>query len=202
MAQTKRKSIPAWRKVAVACCAAYFIAVWALPIFMLPFVNVLPYVHHSDFYQRLSISFGASVLVLCTGFAASPWKQFSRGYLSTTFAGSLLNKLKELSALLLGISMFTYMSAELSPNLFGALARVLPANAYEEIVEVENVKFEGSKYKSVSLTLRSRHDESTLYLVFSKRLFEYPKFKSGDILRLFGKQTALGVYVTDFKLEN
>ena len=139
MARKRRNHIPAWRKIVLACCFGYFIAVWVLPVFMLPFVNVLPYVHHSDLFQRLSISAACSVFVMCTAHAVSPWRSFATSYWSATFSGGLLNKTKELSLVLAGLAMFTYFSAELSPNFLGAMTHVLPANAYEETVEVEKV---------------------------------------------------------------
>jgi len=198
MSRRKLKSVPIWKQGIALLCAVYLIAVWVIPVFLLPFVNVLPYVHQATFLQRFLGSCVGTAIVFLTLFALGP-KQFLRNMSSAP--ATRWERAKHWLALALGFAMFTYMGAELSPNLFGALTHALPGNAYEESFQVEDATTHGSRYRSVSLVLRSHPNEASRYLVISKRLFDYPQIRRGDVLKVSGRKTAVGIYVTNFEVK-
>ncbi len=197
MVRKNSRFIPIWKQIIAGCCVFYFISVWCVPVFMLPFVNVLPYVHESNFSQRLPISIAGSILFFFILFSLNP-KNFANNL--NSFKAGRWVRIKHLAGVLLGLAMFTCTGAWLSPNLFGAITLALPSTTYEETTEVVEAHFKGSKYKSVSLVLRNRSDGRVIYLTLSKRLFEYPHFNVGDNLRLYGEKTITGEYVNNFEL--
>jgi hypothetical protein len=199
MKRPKSNDIPAWKQILAGCAGMYFLVVWALPIFMSPFVSILPYVHHMDFLHRLIVSISFSFLAVGILYSLDP-KNFLSIYRSGSADSSKWKRTKHGVGLLVGFTMFTYAGADLSPNLFGALTRVFPSSEYEKTVEIVNAELSGSKYKFVSLTLKDDEDGKVLYLVLAKRLFDYPRFKAGDTLRLHGMENFVGAYVTDFKI--
>ncbi len=177
--------------------AVYCLGVWALPTFMLPFVNVLPYVHQMDFLPRLIVSATLSLLVVSILYLLNP-THFLTFYQSGS-SNSKWRTTKDWLGALLGLIMFTFSGAYWSPNLFGVLTRAFPSTEYAKTVEIVNVDFLGSKRKSVSLTLKDK-DGKAMYLVLAQRLFDYPRFKSGDTLELHGIENFVGAYVIDFKV--
>lgn len=188
---------PLWKQIVAVCCLIYFIAVWILPIFMAPFVNVLPFIHQSDFHSRLAVSMTCSFLLLGTLYFLDT-KNFVNFVQNNE--SSLWKSAGNLIGISLGFILFSFYAAALSPNFFGALTRIFPSSEYEHIVEVESVEFSGPKYRSADLTLRGESDKKKLYLVLSKRLFDYPRFNVGDVIKLRGLQNFVGVYVTDFNV--
>jgi hypothetical protein len=192
----RKKSPPRWKQFLALGCVLYWLLAWVLPTLLLPFVNVLPFVHHADFPKRLLVSTAGTVLSLCIMY----WLVPKRTTTSLRFANfTKWEKRKESLVLILGLALFTYMGAWVSANSIGTLARAFPSVPYHEQVVIENVTYEGSKYKSVSLVVRNQKNCELRYLTLSKRLFEYPRFKSGDTLTLIGWETLLGSYVTEFE---
>ncbi|MDO8960656.1 MAG: hypothetical protein Q7V02_01035 [Methylophilus sp.] len=197
MKRSKSNDIPIWKQMLAVVIAAYCLAVWALPTFMLPFVNVLPYVHQMDFLHRLIISATLSLLVVSILYLLNPTH-----FLSFHQSGSSDSKwggMKRWLGPLLGLIMFTFSGAYWSPNLFGVLTRAFPSSEYAKTVEIVNVDFLGTKHKSVSLMLKDK-DGKAMYLVLAQRLFDYPRFKSGDTLELHGIENFVGAYVINFKV--
>lgn len=92
--------------------------------------------------------------------------------------------------------------ADSHANIMGLLVlHTLPTQPYIGHVLVEQAKFEGSKHKSIYLTLHSEADGKTYYLRLSKKIFDYPRIEAGDKVTLKGKQNNFGVYVEDFEME-
>ena len=152
-----------WLKLAITIiCSLYIWLVWIFPVVLYPFVKILPYVHYADFPRRLAISSAGTASVICIRFLLDP-KGFTIRHKSSET--SLWGKTKHWYGQALFLVILIYNGAALSPNLFGAFARVLPATSYEEIVEVEKAAFhDGRKHNSVSLTLSSKSNESPLHL--------------------------------------
>jgi hypothetical protein len=166
-------------------------SVW--PLLLLPFVNILPYLQSQPFAARFFFSVNAW---LCTGalwFVIITAKE--RRVISALFSGW-----KDIAGTVAGIAMFAYFAAELSANTFGSLVKVFPGQSYMQRFEVMNTESAGSKYKSVTLELRSQSHRQAFYLTLSKRLFDYPQFNGGEVLMLKGKQNFFGVYVDDVEL--
>lgn len=179
-------------------CAAYFLLVWCLPIFMLPFVNELPFVHERNFWERFLVSSLGSVLVATVLISLDPARTL-RAFRSKDAGGPRWRKMQHYLVVIGGLVMFTAGAAAWSANLFGIVGRVLPSEAFRETVVLESVEFQGSKYRSVALSYRNSVDGGVRYLVLSKRLFDYPHFSPGDVLELSGARSFVGIYVSEFR---
>jgi hypothetical protein len=178
-------------------CGVYFIVVWVLPIIMLPFVKALPYLQERDLLGRLFFS-GLGTIVVLGAMYLLGVSGFSKSFAMWTSVR--WETIKHLIGVLLGLAVFTFSGAALSANYLGPLVKYLPGSEYQSIAKIENAKFSGTRNQSVSLSLRDRSDGVVRHLVLSKRLFEYPPFKRGDVLALYGKKGLIGVYVTGFKV--
>ena len=189
-----RSSTQKWKQAVALGCAAYLALAWVLPLLMTPFVNVLPFVHKRDTIERLWISCLATLFVTVVLLAMNPRCAFRSFDLSV--GASFAKRWRNRVGVLAGLAMFTYSAAWLSANPFGLAARVLPGTDYEEVVVLDNVAFQGSRYRTAVLDYRSPEDGTPRYLVLSQRLFDYPKLTAGDLVRLRGKATTIGVYVT------
>lgn len=193
-------TVPRWKLAIASGCVLYMLLAWVMPLFMLPFVNVLPFVHERDAYERVALSAVGSVLVLSVLVALDP-RRVLDGVRSQAPRGKRWKSLSHWLGVALGFGMFTVAAGAWSANALGLLARVLPGHEYHETVVLDSVDFsDGStKYKAASLRYRSTVDGRARYLVISKRLFDYPRFSPGDVLELRGKAGLAGVYVTDVR---
>lgn len=196
--RTRSRHTPKWKPAIALACAAYMILVWVLPIFMLPFVNVLPFVHERGYWERLLVSGLGSVLVIATLASLAP-RRALRDLRSGEPAPGRKRALHWLGVGG-GLAAATVAAAALSPNLFGLVACALPGEAHRETIILEAVEHSGSRYRSVALQYASPADGTTRYLVLSKRLFDYPRFAPGDALEFRGHRTAVGFYVSEFRL--
>lgn len=179
-----------------SACASYALVVWVLPVFMLPIVNVLPFVHERDLLHRLSFSVAGSLLIVAS-LVALDLRRIAR---ATASVGSTWQKVKHRVGIALGLAMFTYLGADLSANTLGLAAKLLPGEPYRETVVLSAVAFSGSRYKSASVEYLDSRIGAGRYLVLSKRLFEYPAFTPGDVVELTGKSGPVGIYVNELRL--
>lgn len=198
MRRASSVSIPKWKQAVALMCTAYFLLVWCLPIFMLPFVYELPFVQEHNFWERLVVSSLGTVLVLTVLISLNPHR-ILRVVKSHEPAGPSWRKVQHWLGVMGGFVMFSAGSAAFSANLFGVVGRVLPTETYQEKVVLESVEFLGSRHKSVALSYRSSVDGGVRYLVLSKRLFDYPHFSPGDVLELSGERSFVGTYVSEFR---
>jgi hypothetical protein len=195
MARINPTRIPRWKQAVAVACALYAIAAWVLPLLMLPFVNVLPFVHERSFTERLSISVAASVAVV-VALAAINRGRLLEGFAGQSRRGLLTNRLGAVA----GLSLFTFAGAALSANTLWLAAKLLPSEPFTTRASVESAKYQGSRYKSVALLLRSQDAGGLLYVVLSKRLFDYPVLHEGDQLELRGERSAVGAYLTQVRV--
>lgn len=190
---TGRPPIPKWKQAVAFCCLLYAMLVWALPVFMLPFVNVLPYVHERNTLERLPFSVGGSIVVITLLLL------MNKGKLpGTPTTGGLRVKVNHWVGVLAGLAMFTYTGAEFSPNLFGLATRLLPHESRTIQVPIESADYSGSRYKSVALQFHDPESNKSRHLVLSKRLFDLPRMQPGDRLELKEQKTILGTYIAGF----
>ena len=200
MTRKQLASVPLWKQAAVFACLGYFVLAWILPVFMLPFFNILPYVHAMEEEHRILVSTALSVLTCAALIALQKPSRVLRNFREP--GSTRWEKTKNLLFAIGGLALFTYAGAVCSPNFFGTLVRVLPGSTYEANIVLDSVSAKGSRYRSVSLTFTDPEAGGTKYLVLSNRLFQYPKFKPGDVLTLYGKQGPLGVYIEEFRVNN
>lgn len=193
MVRVNKSRIPKWKQAIALCCMLYAVAVWLVPVFMLPFVNVLPYVHERNVLERLPFSIAGSIIVITILVA------MNRGKLpAAPLASTFRAKATHWAGVLAGLAMFTYSGAEFSPNLLGLVAKLLPHESHTVQVSIESINYSGSRYKSAALQYNDPITSEPRYLVLSKRLFDYPKMQPGDMLELEEQRTLLGTYIHSF----
>lgn len=190
--------MPKWKQAAAVACAVYAGMAWVVPVFMLPFVNVLPLVQDRTFIERLPFSVVGSVLVVVTLVVLNRGRIPSNAGIHATGRERLVHRLGEIG----GLVMFTLIGAALSANTLGLVAKALPSEEFETVVVVREVDHQGSRYRSVSLEYAELGGGPSQHLTLSKRLFDYPQFEVGDVVHLRGEETAIGVYITGFALAN
>ena len=169
---------------------------WVVPVFMLPFVNVLPFVHERSMLERLLVSCAGSALLVLVLLTLTGGRLPS-GY---TVVRDRWGNVVRWFGVCAGLALFTYMSAALSANTFGLITKALPRENFNSTVVVESAQFQGSRYRAVQLKYSEPTKGESRYLVLSMRLFDYPKFEPGDLVELYGKKTWAGVYVENVSL--
>lgn len=190
------KCKPLWlRSVAGVLLLLSFLSA-IVPLLMLPFVNILPYLQTMQLWERLLWSTILTLLAISFGFAATTKKQ------RRSIAAMTVSSRKDIAVGVLGCAMFIFAAAALNDNVFGSLVKIFPNDPYIARFEVTATEFSGSRNKSVTLGLKAQSDGKLHYLTLSKRFFDYPRFQHGDILIIKGKQNIFGVYVESFKKNN
>jgi hypothetical protein len=197
MARSRRSKEPAWQRVLVIAFTVYALLVWALPALMLPFANVLPYVHERTVFERLPFSVAGTALVVLAFVVLERARRPAR----SATAGSRWGDLGPWAGVVAGFALATYAGASLSANLFGLAAKLLPHEAYRVRVTIESADHSGSsRYRAVELAYKDPASGERRYLVLSKRLFDYPDFQLGDVVELRGRSTLVGIYIEEFAL--
>lgn len=190
MTYANKLQILKWKQAATLCCLLYTIAVWVLPVLMLPFVKVHPYVHERSVLQRLPFSVAGSIIVIATLIGMSKEKLFTAPQ-----AINFKMKITHWCPVFAGLAMFTYAGAELSPNLFGLVTKLLRHESHTVQVMIESVSYSGSRSKSVTLQCSDPVTSEPRYPVLSKQLFDYPRIRRGDMLELKEQRSILGTYI-------
>lgn len=166
-----------------------------LPVLMYPFVNHFPYLHYLTLWQRLQVSlviFSVSYLLIMIG--ASPKNKKA--------AAEAVKGVKNQIGNWLGILLFIVGGAHFNGNIMGLLVLyTLPTQQYLDHLIVDQVIYQGSRHKSIFLTLHSETDGKTYYLTLAKKLFDYPRVEAGNKMILKGQQNLFGVYVEQFEVE-
>lgn len=196
MSTRRLARIPNWKQALAIACILYAALAWVLPVFMLPFVNILPFVHERSVLERLPFSVAGSVLMTLTLIGLNG----GRVPPGTLVRGGKRERLTHWLGVSAGLAMFTYFGAALSANVLGIAAKVLPHQDYRAEVMIEAADYYGSRYKSVVLEYKEPKTSEARYLTISKRLFSYPVLKPGDVVELRGGKSIVGVYVDEFSV--
>ncbi len=178
---------------AIGLCIVLFF--YVMPVLMYPLVNELPYLHELAFWQRSQLSFFvASIGFLLIIVGARPENRM--------LAAIFINDAKGKFVTCCGFLGFILLGAFMSANTMGLLVlHTIPTQPYLGHMLVKQMKYEGSKSKSIYLTLYSETNGKTYYLRLAKKLFDYPEIKAGDKMILKGEQNVFGVYVHQLKVE-
>ena len=169
--------------------------VTALPVLMLPFVYILPYLQTQPFLVRLMWSAALYAVVWGLWFFVTTRQQQKSVFL-------LINGWNDKIGATLGMAMFMGSCAFFNANIMGLLVlHTLPTQPYLEHMLIDQVKYQGSRHKSIFLTLHSETDGETYYLTLAKKLFDYPRIEAGNKMILKGQQNVFGVYVDKFEIE-
>lgn len=201
MPDARPGSLPRWKLLVAGACVAYLLVAGILPVLMLPFVNVLPFVHERGFVDRLLLSSIGTVTVLVTLLALDR-RRWMGGVASLAPQGAWWRTVQHWFGVVGGFAMFTAGAAWLSPNSCGLLARVLPSQPYREVVVLESVAHGGTgRRAAVSLVYRDRADGHPRYLVLSGRLFDDPRVVPGDVVELRGEAGPVGIYVRNLEVQ-
>lgn len=164
--------------------------VWLVPVLMLPFVNVLPYLHTMPNSQRLGLSAVFYLLVCVVARGGVTRKQWA-AVRSRTF-----RTWKDTLGFGIGLLMATYAAAALSGNTLGLLVRLVPGQEVTREFSVVKAKSSGSNFKATELELSLPSDPQFYEIVLSKRIFgELPKIRPGDVVRFEAVENIFGTYV-------
>jgi hypothetical protein len=178
------------RVLGIVGLSAAFLA-WLVPVFMLPFVNVLPYLHTTALSHRLGWS-AAFYAVVCLIARAVITRQQWNAVRRRTFQGW-----KNTLGVLLGLLMAVYAAASLSANTLGLIVKALPGEHFSRDFVVTMAKTTGSNFKAVELELQSPSNQHSYEITLSNRPFgTLPTFKPGDLIRFEGTQNLFGSYVS------
>jgi hypothetical protein len=162
---------------------------------MLPFVNELPYLHYLTLWQSLQVSlviFSISYFLIIVG--AKPKNRKAAALFTEGAKGKLMTSC--------GFFGFVFFGALFSGNIMGLLVlHTVPTKLYLDHLLVDQMKYQGSKSKSIYLTLHSETDGKIYYLTLAKKIFDYPRIEAGDKIILKGQQNIFGVYIEDFEME-
>lgn len=171
---------------------AAFLA-WLVPVFVLPFANVLPYLQTMPLLQRLMWSALFFVIASVVARAAMTRRQWN------DVRGVSLRGWSSVVGVSLGLLMAIYAAASLSANTFGLLVKAFPAEPFVQELVVASSKTVGSKQRALELELRPPQREEPYELTLSQRVFgKLPKLKPGDVLRVKGEKNVFGSYVQTF----
>jgi hypothetical protein len=165
-----------------------------VPMLLIPFVNVLPYLQRWSLAGRLT----CSVLLWVTAYLLAV-VTCSREQLRSIAAVAFHSR-KQRIGMVLGTIMFMYAGAKLSANSFGLLVWMLPNSPYMGQFEVMAATSSGSKYKSLDLDLQAERDGREYHLTLSKRLFDLPQYQPGDRVVLRGKENLFGIYIESMRI--
>jgi hypothetical protein len=190
MKRGARKHIPLWKQAVAIACLLYATLVWVLPVFMLPFFNVLPFEHEKTFLERLPFSLLGSALVILATVMMN-----RRSLTGSVNIGDTLQTARHWSGILGGLVMFTLSGTALSANLWGSLTKIIPDHSFTLQTTLEAVDYSGSRYKSMKLEYKDVETGGLRYLTLSRRLFDYPELRPGNVVVLHGKETAVGRYI-------
>ncbi|WP_160277132.1 hypothetical protein [Methylotenera sp. N17] len=162
---------------------------------MLPFVNELPYLHYLTLWQKVQISFFIFTLsYFLIMFGAKPKNRRAARLFTEDVKGKFMTTCGFFGAIFFG--------ALFSGNIMGLLVlHTLPTQPYLNHVLVDEMKYQGSKHKSILLTLHSEADGKTYYLTLAKKLFDYPRIEAGNKMILKGQQNVFGIYVEQFEMD-
>lgn len=180
------------RLTGAAVMIAGFLA-WLVPVFMLPFTNVLPYIQTMPLGHRVGISAVFYLLVVVVAHRAMEPQQRRQD------RGRTVSMSKDALGVGLGAMMAIYAAAALSGNTLGLLVRAIPGNEVtREFVVVES-KRSGSSFKSTKLELSSLSDSRFYEVILSKRVFgEIPRISPGDRVKFEAVENIFGTYVNHF----
>jgi hypothetical protein len=171
---------------------AAFLA-WLVPVFVLPFANVLPYLQTMPLLQRLKWSALFFVIAIVVARAAMTRRQWN------DVRGVSLDRWSSVAGVSLGLLLAIYAAASLSANTFGLLVKAFPAEPFVQEFVVTSSMTVGSKQRALELELRPSQAGKPYELTLSQRVFgELPQLKPGDVLRVRGEKNAFGSYVQTF----
>ena len=164
-----------------------------LPIIMTPLFYELPYLHYLPFWQRVGFYFFIfSLSYVLIRLGAKPENRKA--------AADMVKGLRNQIAKWLGFCLFIIGGADSHANIMGLLVlHTVSTLPYHEEMRVDEVKYQGSRAKSIHLILHSEANGKTYYLTLARKLFDYPRVESGDKLMLNGQQNVFGVYVEQFE---
>ena len=118
------------------------------------------------------------------------------------YAAEVVKGIKNQVGKWLGFILFIFSGAIFNGNMMGLLVlHTLPTQPYLNHVLVDEIKYQGSKSKSIFLTLHSEADGKTYYLTLANKLFDYPRIEAGNKMILKGQQNVFGVYVEQFEMD-
>lgn len=192
MPRREYADVPLWKQALAPLILAYALVAWALPVLLLPFVTVLPLVHERTFLERLPFSVFGSLVVIAAMVVLNGGRRPGR-----PVAGSAREALGFWIGVSAGFALFTIAGAALSANIFGPLAKILPGEAFAVQVSVEAADYSGSRRPSLGLDYRDPRTGTPRYVTLSKRLFDYPMLRPGDVIQLRGRSTLAGQYIEE-----
>ncbi|WP_374536485.1 hypothetical protein [Chitinimonas taiwanensis] len=182
---TKIKSI----RYLVGALMIFAISLTAVPIALLPFFNIMPHLQPWSLTDRI-----IAISTLWIG-TVSLWLIVCTPSERQILFNATERRARDKAGVIIGMAFFIFLSAALSANTAGIIAKLIPGNHYSGVFLVASINKTGSKYQALHLELRSLDSKKSHYLALSKQSFNYPEIKVGDYVKLSGKDTLIGVYV-------
>lgn len=180
--------------MAIIGCVVFTLAL-LVSVVMLPFVNVLPYLHTTTLWHR-SILVGVFFIFFCVALRlALTNKQWNLVRALT------LQTWKDVVLGLLGFVIAIYSVAALSANTLGILTKIFPGEVFVQDLIVLSKESIGPKYRALKLELQSPQNQQVYQIRLSGKVFgDLPEVERGDVLRIEGTRNSFGSYVTHFSV--
>jgi hypothetical protein len=169
--------------------AIFAISLLLIPVALFPFFNFMPYLQPWSFSWRVIAISIIWIGVIAPSFIFCTYKERQ---IIFNAAGE---RTRDRIGVILGMAFFTFLSAALSANTAGIVAKLIPGKHYSGKFLVISASKTGSKYQALHLELRALDSKRSHYLSLSKRSFNFIDVKVGNYIELSGKNTLIGVYV-------
>jgi len=166
-----------------------FFMLW--PMVFLPF-GMLPYLQRHSFVERFL--FGCAVFLLVGAMLWLSNTRSRREHLLRTRLRSFDEKLKIFAT----VPVCAFICAWLSTNSLGSLAYVTQGRPFDRVYSVVDTD---RPKNSLQLEVASVEDNSLHAIELSGRLRPKVAVKVGSRIRLIGKETPFGVYITRYELD-
>lgn len=166
---------------------------WLLPVALIPFVSIAPYLHSLDLFQRISLSVGATiglVLLWVIGMGTRAW----------SFAGKEFPSVSDKFWGIAIMFLFSLIPVHLGGNVVSALVKYLPNRDVSMILVVEDVSETERRIARTDLVLRCQSTGQAFHLTLARRHFSYMGLQKGEHVELFGRHNTFGVFVDEVKV--
>ncbi|WP_157270886.1 hypothetical protein [Azohydromonas aeria] len=176
---------PGYRLLWILCWGYVALFIW-LPLIMVPFVHVLPYMHERPLVARLQTALLGTILV-CLAFvfmaraAGRPLR----------LPSSRVDRCVLVAALVMAV----YVAGAIPGNALAALVWLFPGESVVVEMRVAHIRPGVLGYRTQDLVLQDEDAQASRYVTVARLWFAEVPYQQGDRLQLQVRHNALGMVV-------